>query len=80
MNTISNTYYKFALRHVSLDRPDLSDGWSITVVHLLLRQDYLPETCYGDILSSDEDVFSEDPDRLYEPPIVFDQDNENAYK
>jgi len=80
MITISNTYNKVAPRHASPDRLDCSNGGSIIVDDLSWIHDYLRDTCYGDILASEEDVRSVDEDRLYEPPIVFNQDNKDEYK
>lgn len=48
--------------NLSFDRLDVSD--------------YLPEDYYKHIINSEQDHSCDDPDCLYEPPLVFDQDAE----
>jgi len=80
MFTLSDTYDSVTTINISLDRLDLSDGGSVTVDHLLFGQDCLPKTWCGNIIADEQDVSYDNPDCFWEPPIVFDQDAEDAYK
>jgi len=80
MNTSVKIYVRVTTLHASLDCLEPLDRQSVGVDHPLLSQDGLADISYGKDVAYEQDVSCDNPDCLWEPPIVLDQDAEDAYK